>query len=508
MADLNNNDKLQELQKLLMQVSGGAKTSKEAEPAIPLTPQEKIILGITKTIAFIRNAMQQSVHYIDRFINFVVKTNDPDRNEIVQYARPPILFGAAVMIIFVGFGGMWAGLAPLDSAAHSQGVLMASSNRQVVHYTGQGAGIVDKIYVKQGDSVKANDPLVAFDDTQAKSMYESSIHRYLELLAAESRLIAQRDNTAKIEFNPILFQYKDVDVNKIIHTQTNIFNSHQELLEKTHKQSLNRIEQNNKKLVFYRKTLRMYTTRLEDYKELLQNGHLSRKEFDDFDAKTAEIISNIGSIEQDSDGQRIEFLRQKEGMMERTTTELSDVQAKLVEARERFIVSKDNLERIVVRSPVDGLVNQINVHTIGGLVSNHIPVAEITPANDVLILDVKVPAQHIDSVAVGQVAKIKFMAFKSRTSPLFTGKVVSISPDIMSDHTQENQINKQRMGGDYYAAKIEIDYAEFERIAKPRGLKLVSGMMADIQIVTGTRTLVRYLLDPITDQAFKAFIER
>jgi len=280
-------------------------------------------------------------------------------------------------------------------------------------------------------------------------------------------------------------------------------------LEKTHKHYLNRIEQNNERLAFYRKAFRMYSTRLANYQELLKNGHVSKKDVEDLEAKKSEVVSNIGTTEQDSDGQKIESIRAREGIMERITTELSDVQGKLAHAREQFVISKDGLARIVLRSPVDGRVNQINIHTIGALVPNHVPVAEIAPVNDVLIIDAKIRANNIDSIAVGQPAKIKFGAFKSRTSPLFTGKVVSISPDIISDHTHDNQLTRQRMGGeDHYAAKIEIDMAEFDRVAKPRGLKLVPGMMADIQIVTGTRTLVRYLLDPITDQAFKALKER
>ena len=126
MTDLNNKEKfnIQELQKLLMQFAGDAEgkgPEQEPEPEEPKSLKERMVLFVQASIAKIKYLMQESVHYIDRFTNFVVKSDDPDRNQIVQYARPPILFGTAVMIIFLGFGGIWAGFAPLDSAAHAMG---------------------------------------------------------------------------------------------------------------------------------------------------------------------------------------------------------------------------------------------------------------------------------------------------------------------------------------------------------------------------------------------------
>jgi HlyD family secretion protein len=114
-----------------------------------------------------------------------------------------------------------------------------------------------------------------------------------------------------------------------------------------------------------------------------------------------------------------------------------------------------------------------------------------------------VSQKNIDAVHEGLVAKIRFSAFKSRTTPLFTGKVVKVSPDIVQDPRQG-----QMQPDNYYIARIEINMDEFNEIAKSRKLELHPGMQAEVQIVTGTRTLLRYLLDPIIDTAFKAFREK
>jgi HlyD family secretion protein len=530
MKDSNNKEQfnIQELQKLLAAAAGGQSSSpKQVEPEAPKTIQEKAILFAQKSIEFIRVQMHNSVHYIDRFINFVIKSDDPDRNEIIQYARPPIMFGTIIIVIFVGIGGMWAGFAPLDSASHAMGTVMASSNKQVVQYSGGGAGIVKKIFVKQGDLVKANDPLVELDETQARAQYETILNQYLHELALESRLLAERDDLPKIEFNEILFDYNGPEISKLIQVQTNTFNSRRDVIEKEVIIANKEMEQFKKKIEAYKenrkslaKNLEITVSRLRDTRQLIQKGYSSKSEAQKLEIQESDLRSKVSSTDAEIANSELEIAKTEDRIVNvkgkfsnEILRELKDTQIRRADLREKFVASKDSLDRIILKSPVDGIVNQINVHTIGGVIGSGQMVVEITPINDTLIIDTKIPAGNIDSVMVGQQAKIKFLAFKSRTSPMFIGTVVSISPDTVQDQQAAGafaQHNKMmaRAGDLFYIAKIELDMAEFERIAKPRNLKLIPGMMADIQIITGTRTLVRYLLDPVTDQAFKAFKER
>jgi HlyD family type I secretion membrane fusion protein len=516
MTDLNNKEKfnIQELQKLLMQFSAEEKGSPEEEPQ-PEQPKpfkERVVIFVQAAIAKIKFWMQESVHYIDRFINFVIKNDDPDRNEIVQYARPPILFGTAVMVIFIGFGGMWAGFAPLDSAAHAMGKVIANKNKQMLQYSGHSYGVVKNIFVKQGDHVKAGDPLVEFDDVSARSSYENYLNQYLTLLATQNRLVAERDNLNKIEFNPILFQYNSQEIEKIVQVQTNIFNSSKELLVKEEESYNTAIKQNTDRLYSAKKSLNIYRERLKSNKELLKEGHVSKMAVDEIAQKEASFFAEVTAAEQEITKYQIAILKHKEDHFNKVSERLSETQMRFIEASDRLLQSKENLDRVVLRSPVDGVVNSIFNHTIGAVLQPSSHVLEVTP-DDRLIVEVYIPVSNIDSVMVGQKAKMKFLAFKSRTSPLFTGTVISVSPDSVQDPQAAQgfaQHNKMmaRAGQDFYIAKVEIDQEEFEKIAKPRGLKLLPGMSCDIQIVTGTRTLIRYLLDPVLDQAFKAFKEK
>jgi HlyD family secretion protein len=131
-------------------------------------------------------------------------------------------------------------------------------------------------------------------------------------------------------------------------------------------------------------------------------------------------------------------------------------------------------------------------------------VAEISPINDKLVIEAKISPQDIDSIHPGLKTKIRFSAFKSRTTPVFTGTLTYISPDIL----QDPQLHSSQPGGTYYLARMELDMEEFNKVAKKKNLELHPGMQVEVQIVRGTRTLLGYLLDPITDTMFKAFTEK
>ncbi|MEY3196833.1 MAG: Alkaline protease secretion protein AprE, partial [Pseudomonadota bacterium] len=163
----------------------------------------------------------------------------------------------------------------------------------------------------------------------------------------------------------------------------------------------------------------------------------------------------------------------------------------------------DALERALIVSPVDGIVNVINTATIGGFVAGGQEIAEVSPEKDTLIVEAKISPKNIAYVHPGLKAKMNFTAFKGRTTPTFVGVVISVSPDLV----QEKQ-PQPGMEGAYYIAHIEIDMTEFNKEAKRLNLTLLPGMGVDVNIVTGTRTLMRYLLDPVTDNMFRAFKEK
>ena len=485
--------------------------------------QKKLTRGQQITQKFLGNVfgkMQKLLVSLDRFINFATKEEDPDRNDVVQAARSPILFGMYVILIFVVFGGIWSAFAPLNSAAVAQGTVITSTNKKTI--THQEGGIIKNIFVKQGEHVKAGDKLIELEDVQVKAKYESTLSQYRTWLATEARLIAERDNLDVIEFPPFLTENINVpEVEKLIHTQENLFRSQKEVY-RTEKEGLKqKIAQLHKKIeglearkVSAEKHYEFLKNRTKAAKTLLQKGFVQQAYFLELESKEAaaksqiaETDSEIATSEQEITKANIEIVCLEKKIISKTLDSLREAQANTTNLREQYGAISDSLARVIVKSPVDGIVQEVKYHTIGGVIpgGGH-TIMEISPVNDTLIIEAKVLQKNIDAVHVGLVAKIRFSAFKSRTTPVFSGKVISVSPDTIQDR---NAAMGNPMGGDsFYIARIEIDMDEFNKIAKKSNLELHPGMQADVQIVTGTRTMLRYLLDPVTDTMLRAFREK
>jgi HlyD family secretion protein len=473
-----------------------------------------------KAMQYLGPKMQEATHQIDRAINFITQKSDTKRNDVLQSARGPILFGMWVAIIFFGVGGMWAAIAPLDSASPAVGTLISSTNiRTLQHKEG---GTIKEIFVKQGDKVKKGSPIIAFEETHFKAQHDVTLNRYRVLKAAEGRLKAERDDLPYIEFSSkLLKDAEKYEVAKIIATERQVFQSRKDLIENFEKHTAQRISQNTthieglkEKKVSAAKAREVFEERLEAHKALFKKGIISKAQMSEVERQYAEAKSNdlvtdseILSRQEESYRIAIELAERKSDMLSKTVNQLEDTQQRLEDARQSYIEAKDAMDRIIVTSPVDGIVNDLKVKTVGSVVGQGAALAEISPVNDVLIVETKISPRSIAYIGIGMKTKLRFSAFKSRTTPVFDGTVVSLSPDVIQQQ-QPSLNDKGQQESAFYVARVEIDMDSFKKEAKRLNLELLPGMQAEVQIITGTRTLLRYLLDPITDNMFKAFNEK
>lgn len=473
-----------------------------------------------KTMQYLGPKMQAATNHIDRAINFITQKSDKDRNDVLQAARGPILFGMWVAIIFFGVGGMWAAIAPLDSASPAVGTLISSTSIKVLQH--KEGGTIKEIFVKQGDRVKKGSPIIAFDETTFKVQHDAALSKYRSFKAAEGRLKAERDGLSYIEFSSrLLKDAEKYEVAKIIATERQVFQSRKELIENIEKHTAQRISQNTKQVDALKekkaaaaKAREVFKERLKANKALFEKGIISRAQMSEIERQYAEAKSTdlatdseILRLQEESSRIAIELSEKKSDMLQRTVSQLEDTQQRLEEARQSYIAAKDAMDRVIVTSPVDGVVNDLKVKTVGSVVGQGAPLAEISPIEDVLVVEAKISPRSIAYIAPGMKTKLRFSAFKSRTTPVFDGVVTSLSPDVVQQqHPTPN--DKGQPESAYYVARVEIDMDDFNKQAKRLNLKLLPGMQAEVQIITGTRTLLRYLLDPITDNMFKAFNEK
>lgn len=514
MSKQNNNNKNQQLSKDQISQLMAAMKNQKAKP------KSSSKQYLRKTVEIISSVIKGGVHFIDRFIKFIIKREDIDRNNVVQTARGPILFGTYIIIIFFLVGGLWSVLAPLDSASVALGTVIPSSKRKVIQHP--YGGTVKEIYADLGDEVQKGDKILEFDEVRYRMEYENALNSYRTALANVNRLIAERDNLNEVKFDDFLLESKDVpEVQTLIESENQVFHSDKETFEKkmeAYEQKTKQVEQKlagvyaNK--ISLQKTKDVQKENFESLKKLYKSGIISKNQYLEAEAKFVQSESQLAQIEA-----QIEELKQ--GLLEDTYNKMSfinenkkEIVSKLHEAlrikndeKEKYILAKDGYDKLIVRSPVNGTVIEMYATTIGGVFGQGSSIAEILPKEDRLIVEAKISHKNIDVVDVGLKAKIRFSAFKSRTTPVFSGVITSLSPDTVEEKTQ--QPNQQsNPDGPFYVARIEIDMEDFEKVAKKTNLRLKPGMQAEVQIVTGTRTLFRYLLDPLTDNMFKAFIEK
>ncbi|MGC0371682.1 MAG: hypothetical protein DGJ47_000381 [Rickettsiaceae bacterium] len=521
--------KIQQLQAMMMQAQGQGKGNPQAGgapnpmmsgPKPPLA--KRIFIGILQK-------MSECVKFVDQFIDLIVKKDGGDANDVVKSARAPILFGTFVTIFFAVFGTLWAATAPLDSAAVAIGTVVSQSQKKVVNH--QEGGVIKEILIEVGSKVKKNDKLIILDDTRIKARYKSTLNHYRSLAATEARLLAHINNEEKVDFPEFLLQNSsDPAIATILETQRNLFLSKKEYfksekssIEQRIKQSEKAIEGRKAKTVSLEKNLEVTKDRLEATKKLHEKGYAQKAVLLELESKEANIVSEIAvnqadiiSSEQETTRLNIELINLDNRYVAELSTELSRTQIDLANAKEEYLSLEDTLNKIVIRAPVDGVINNLYYSSVGVNIPSSHNILEISPLNDSLVIDAKIPPKNIDAIKVGLRSKIRFSAFKSRTSPVFFGEIVSLSPDIIID-SQGQQLgqlaNAPIMGQDptaagYYKARIKLDMDHFNELAKPRHLSLVAGMQAEVQIITGTRTMLQYLLDPVYDAMFKGFKER
>ena len=193
---------------------------------------------------------------------------------------------------------------------------------------------------------------------------------------------------------------------------------------------------------------------------------------------------------------KIQILQIDQDMRTEVGKDLADIRGKMAELVEKRVAADDQLKRIDIRAPQNGMVHQLDVHTVGGVVTPGQQIMLIVPDADKLIVEAKAQPQDIDQLRIGQPAVLRFTAFNMRTTPELNGTVMVVSADVTQD---------QRSGANFYTLRVSVSPDEIARLDE---LKLVPGMPVEVFVQTNPRTIVSYVVRPFHDQIMKAFRER
>lgn len=414
-----------------------------------------------------------------------------------------IAFGLGlIFVVFILIGG-WMAFAPLASSSVASGKVSADFGKKTIQHL--EGGIVEAIYVKDGDSVKKDQVLIKLSDVQIKAQLDILRAQYQDAIALFSRLKAQRDGSANVEFP------QELRDENVIKNQKNIFISTNKSIEDETAITNNRIVQLQSQIDGLSSLVKSKQNRLKSIsEEILEWEELYKQRLVD-KLKIRELQREQNMVEGDLANTKSEIAKLKEQINEVKTQKLlrekefkNETLQKFVEAETRIsdlkskiIANEDVLSRTTITSPIDGTILGLNLYTVGGVISPGKPLLEVIPQDAKLLVIAKVQTTDIDKVRIGLLADIMFPAFNIQQAHPIEGKVIHVSADAFMDEASKMP---------YYEAKIEVTKDGME-LLREYDFVLVSGMPADVMIKIGDRTALSYLVKPFTDMLDRSFNE-
>ncbi len=422
--------------------------------------------------------------------------------------QPISNIGVAVLFTTFVFFAIWAFLAPIDSSAVAPGTVVVKSHRKSVQHL--DGGIVSKILIKEGELVKEGQPLLVLDDVQIKAQLEIARAQNITLAAQVARLRAERDQLSKVSYPELLNDATDPRIIEAKLAENNVFNASKKahegeiaVLNERIGQISSKIKGLQSQIDSKKQLVASFTEEINDLKELLAEGFADKLRLRDMErnralhaGETAEFYSEIASNQMLISETRLQILQVQKTFQEEVAGKLSEALAQLNDAEERVAASQDKLNRIVITAPSSGIVLGLSVHNENSVIPPGQAIFEIVPQNAELAIDAQVSPSDIDRVTVGLLAEVRFNAFNQSQIAKMNGKVTYLSADRVTDANSSNP--------PYYKALIELTPESSKDLGN---LQLLPGMPADVLINTGERTLVEYLVKPITDAFAHSFIE-
>ncbi|MBG9389803.1 HlyD family type I secretion periplasmic adaptor subunit [Caenimonas aquaedulcis] len=410
----------------------------------------------------------------------------------------------------LGLGGflIWAVLAPLDEGVPSQGMVSIDTKRKAVqHPTG---GIVKEVLAHEGERVKEGQVLFRLDEAAARANFESIRQHYLGLRATQARLVAEQTGAPSMTLHPdLIAASKDPLIQAQISTQEQLFRSRRASIEADLQGAKESIAGQQALLASYqnmivsrREQLKLVNEELASTRDLVRDGYAPRNRqlelermVADANTSIAEMLGNIMRTQSAISELRQKVISMQQAYRKDVESQLSDANRDVLSDEQKFRAFADELGRTDIKSPATGQVLGIVAQTVGGVIQAGQKLADIVPDNELLTLETKVPPNVIERVRPGLPVDIRFTNFASSPQLIVEGKVISVSGDLLTDSQGNNP---------YYLARVQVTPAGYKTLGNRT---LQPGMPVDVVLKTGERSMLAYLLHPLTKRMAGAMKE-
>jgi HlyD family secretion protein len=454
--------------------------------------------------------------------------------QLKDFARPffktkPLdegtLFGPelrnGLILLFGGLGIFlaWATFTHISGAVIAQGTVVVENLPKRIQH--QDGGMVKEILVKEGQNVEVGQTLITLDDTLVRSNFEVAKRRYYKLLVLNARLEAEKKNAETISYPlEMAVAKQDPEIKAAIETENAYFvsrkallNSKQAQLNERQKQFLDEIEaylavQNSRK-----REVELLTREVEGTETLAKQGTITQVKLwgqqRDLSALTAQVNQLAAQIAQ-TKGKiseiALQLLQIDEDFRSNVLSEATQTEVKLKEAQEAKISTEHLFNRLNIVAPASGIIHELQVNSRGSVIRPGDYVITIIPREERLVIQARVKQTDIDQLSMEQNVVLRFPTFSRRSTPELHGKVVRIGADITQDARQRDTLSQDQSGRElYYPVRVVIEEDQLKLLG---GQKLISGMVSECYFQTQDRTVMSYLMKPITDQFNRSMREK
>jgi HlyD family type I secretion membrane fusion protein len=421
---------------------------------------------------------------------------------------------AAGIIVFTFFFlGGWSAIAHIDSAVVADGSIAVESNRKTIQHL--EGGIVREILVRDGDVVHQGETLLRLDPTRDAATDKGFRQQLAIASAQQARLMAQRDMADKIDFPPEVTSFMDdpLIVNAIHDNQSQFDHRRESLLrgseviEQQLAQARDEIRQADLDEKTAQQQIDSIGIELPNLRMLLDKGLVALPRVTTLERQLIQVQSQF-------DGAKISKAKAKEKVAEyqarvdqikqdyrqEAANAMPDVRKTISDAKQQLIIAGDALQRIEIRAPVTGTVQQLKMFTVGGVIKPGDPILDIVPLSDTLVVRARVLPIDVDRILTGEAVEIRIPQFMKFELKPIMGSVRSISRDSIVDAATSAGPSQP-----YFAVEVAVD-----RNAIPDDIRdrMIAGMTVDTIIRTQSRTVLSYLVAPLTNRLSKSLRER
>ncbi|WP_296548952.1 HlyD family type I secretion periplasmic adaptor subunit [Phenylobacterium sp.] len=439
---------------------------------------------------------------VRRWIEPALKVSDqPMDPDLERRLRRPMVTGAVLIGVFVvGLLG-WAIVAPLDSAVIAPGVVRVEENRKIIRH--REGGIVRAILVREGQKVKKDQVLLTMDDVQPRAAadvmqnqvdtYAAQVARFEAEASGARRIAFPAELTARISDPRVGAMIRDQEF--LFASRLQFFDSQAEVLRQRTQQIDSQMAGVRAQIVALDENVALTKQELDGYQTLYAQGYAPRtlilryqRALSDLAGRRGALTAEQQRLAQQKGEAQVQLAALSDQRISQSAEGLRQMQAALADARPKLASALQTLAGATVRAPVDGYVLNLTQSTVGGVVGQGELLMAVVPSDAPLAVTARIKPDEIEGISAGMKARVTITAFSTRRVSPFDAVVTNVSADELTD---------EKSGQSYYRADLKIDPRELTKL--PRGETVTPGMPAQVMITTGRRTVMGYIIGPLTD---------